>query len=203
MVLEKYNQKRKFKETPEPEGKKGAKGKFLKFIVQKHDASHLHYDLRLEMGGVMKSWAVPKGPSLNPQIKRLAMQVEDHPLSYNKFEGTIPEGNYGAGEVIVWDKGTYHSLKTKNTKESEEEFLEGLKKGRLKFILNGKKLKGKFSLFRFKSEKEWILAKSEDEFATLEEITSDPRSVLSKKILIGKNEDTEKYKKLIKKHTNV
>src|SRR4051812_41304078 len=107
--LKKYNLKRDFNKTSEPKGKTFKRGRELHFVIQKHDASHLHYDLRLEMEGVMKSWAVPKGPSLNPEHKRLAMQVEDRPISYNTFEGTIPKGEYGGGEVIVWDNGTYHS----------------------------------------------------------------------------------------------
>ena len=200
MTLKLYKEKRNFKKTPEPAGKVEKVTRALRFVIQKHDASHLHYDFRLEMEGVMKSWAVPKGPSLDPSIKRLAMQVEDHPVSYNTFEGTIPEGNYGAGEVIVWDRGTYHSTETKNAKESEKEFLEGLRKGKFKFVLNGKKLKGEFALFRFKGEKEWMLVKGEDEYATTDDITVDPRSVVSKKMLIGRNEDTEKYKKLISKN---
>jgi bifunctional non-homologous end joining protein LigD len=201
MALELYNKKRKFDQTPEPKGKTFPRKRTgLRFVVQKHDASHLHYDFRIEMAGVMKSWAVPKGPSLNPADKRLAMMVEDHPISYNSFEGHIPEGLYGGGDVIVWDKGVYHSLETDDPKKSEKEFLAGLKKGRLKFVLHGKKLNGVFSLFRFKSDKEWILAKSSsDEFATNEDVTADPRSVLSKKILIGRKEDLTKYKEKIKK----
>jgi bifunctional non-homologous end joining protein LigD len=171
-------------------------GRGLRFIVQKHDASHLHYDFRLEMEGVMKSWAVPKGPSLDPKDKRLAMMVEDHPISYNTFEGEIPKGNYGAGSVIVWDRGTYHSEKTDDARESEKEFLAGLKKGKLTFFLEGKKLRGLYVLFRFtrhNNEKEWMLVKAKDEYASAEDITADPRSVLSERMLIGRREDTAKY----------
>lgn len=197
MTLARYNTKRNFMKTHEPKGLKTHHRGALQFVIQKHDASHLHYDLRLEMNGVMKSWAVPKGPSLDPDVKRIAMQVEDHPISYNRFEGHIPPLDYGAGDVIVWDKGKYRSLETKNPREGEEELLEGLAKGRLSFFLEGKKLRGAYSLYRFKEEKEWILQKQEDEFARLEDITADPRSVISKKMLIGRNEDTEKFKNLI------
>ncbi len=164
-------------------------GKALQFVVQKHDASHLHYDFRLEMNGVMKSWAVPKGPSMNPANKRLAVQVEDHPISYNSFEGRIPQGHYGGGDVIVWDNGTYHSVTHEGGKESEQEFLAGLEKGRITFILKGKKLQGEFSLFRFKTEKQWLLVKIPDDFASQEDITKDPRSVLSNRVLVGKKEN--------------
>ncbi len=195
--LKKYNEKRDFEKTPEPRGLLGRESRALRFVIQKHDASHLHYDLRLEMEGVMKSWAVPKGPSLNPSDKRLAMQVEDHPISYNTFEGTIPQGQYGGGEVIVWDNGTYHSDKTTDPKESEKFFLAGLKQGRLTFTMQGKKLKGVFTLARFAGkEKEWILIKKADEYASKEDITIDNRSVISKRTLIGRKEDPAKYSEL-------
>src|SRR5215212_4838102 len=124
MSLKEYQRKRKFSQTPEPAGKRKAQRirrksqrNELVFVVQKHKASHLHYDFRLEMRGALKSWAVPKGPSMNPEDKRLAMLVEDHPFDYRDFEGNIPEGNYGAGTVIVWDNGTYHSIESTNAKE--------------------------------------------------------------------------------------
>ncbi|MCK9352191.1 MAG: DNA ligase D [Candidatus Paceibacterota bacterium] len=196
MALKKYNKKRDFTATTEPKGitKKG-RVKTLKFVVQKHDASHLHYDLRLEMDGAMKSFAVPKGPSLDPSVKRLAMQVEDHPISYNTFEGTIPKGQYGGGSVIVWDNGTYASVKTDDAKKAEKEFLTGLKKGSLHFKLNGQKLQGIFTLVRLKGkEKEWLLIKKDDQYAAKEDVLSDNRSVLSERKLIGKEETKTKSK---------
>src|SRR5438874_11683065 len=137
MGLSKYKEKRSFNKTPEPTGGK-ASGKELRFVVQKHDASHLHYDFRLEMESVLKSWAIPKGPSMDPQVKRLAMMVEDHPYDYRTFEGIIPEGNYGAGTVIVWDEGTYEPIDAGDTdkKEEEKNLLHQLHKGRLKIVLH-------------------------------------------------------------------
>ena len=159
MALEEYKKKRRFSETPEPEGKVERGGRH-RFVVQKHRASHLHYDFRLEMEGVLKSWAVPKGPSLNPADKRLAMQVEDHPVSYFHFEGKIPEGNYGAGTVMVWDTGTWEPL---------GDAREMLNKGDLKFRLHGEKLNGEFVLAKMRSRRpgskgtEWLLIKKKDE----------------------------------------
>src|SRR6187397_50789 len=126
MSLAKYRAKRSFDQTPEPKGGKASDG-LLHFVVQKHAASHLHYDFRLEWAGTLKSWAVPKGPSLDPAVKRLAMEVEDHPVEYGKFEGTIPEGEYGGGTVMLWDRGTWHP---------DEDAEEGLRQGRLKFRLD-------------------------------------------------------------------
>ncbi|RJQ37699.1 DNA ligase D [Candidatus Microgenomates bacterium] len=164
--LGKYIQKRKFNKTPEPIGRIEESKGDLEFVVQKHYASHLHYDFRLELNGVLKSWAVPKGPSLNPADKRLAILVEDHPLDYLAFEGTIPEGNYGAGTVMIWDIGTYNIPKVKDREENEKILSLEFKKGHLDFILNGKKLKGEFSLTRFKKEENkeyWLLVKKKDE----------------------------------------
>jgi bifunctional non-homologous end joining protein LigD len=159
MALEKYNEKRRFNETPEPEGTL-ARETGHRFVVQKHHASHLHYDFRLEMDGVLKSWAVPKGPSLNSADKRLAMQVEDHPVSYFDFEGIIPEGNYGAGTVMVWDVGTWDPLGDAD---------EMLSKGDLKFRLHGKKLNGEFVLAHMRARRpgskgnECLLIKKKDD----------------------------------------
>ncbi len=180
MSLRTYKKKRNFRETPEPSGKARERKKAAIFVVQEHDASHLHYDFRLEMEGVLKSWAVPKGPSMNPEDKRLAMMVEDHPYDYKDFEGTIPEGNYGAGNVIVWDRGTYHSRQSDERTASEKALLAGLKKGHVTFILSGKKLKGEFALVRLKSaaqENAWLLIKKDDEFATTNDILQHKRSV--------------------------
>jgi len=167
MALKDYNEKRRFDETSEPKGKtKKSKDKLI-FVVQRHAASRLHYDFRLEMEGVLKSWAVPKGPSLDPKDKRLAMEVEDHPYDYKDFEGNIPEGNYGAGQVEVWDSGTYEPLDDTSKLSDEKELLKELKAGSIKFILHGKKLKGEFALVKMKNAENnaWLLIKHKDEFA--------------------------------------
>ena len=142
MSLVGYYRKRHFAKTPEPRGSSKRTRGSLRFVVQKHDASRLHYDFRLELGGTLKSWAVPKGPSLDPADKRLAIMVEDHPLDYRTFEGTIPEGNYGAGTVMVWDEGTYSAAGAANRSESERLLRDGLQAGHLSIVLAGHKLKG-------------------------------------------------------------
>ena len=165
MGLEKYKQKRNFKETPEPLAGKSKSPSKLSFVVQRHKASHLHYDFRLEMDGVLKSWAVPKGPSMNPQDKRLAMMVEDHPYDYKDFKGIIPSG-YGAGIVEIWDSGTYTSID--ETGDAEKKLKAGLKAGNLKFTLKGKKLKGEFALVQLRTAEKgnnWLLIKHRDEYA--------------------------------------
>ena len=158
-LLEDYRKKRDFTTTNEPGEGNVSSNNRLAFVVQRHAARRLHYDFRLEMEGVLKSWAVPKGPSLNPSDKRLAVMVEDHPYSYRTFEGTIPKGNYGAGEVVIWDKGYYEPLIRPKGKGDEEVLLEGLKKGSLKFVIHGEKLKGEFVLVKMhgtKEENAWL-----------------------------------------------
>lgn len=182
MSLTTYRKKRDFRKTPEPEGALVPSERRLSFVIHKHVASRLHYDLRLEMDGVLKSWAMPKGPSLDPLVRRLAVQVEDHPLSYRDFEGTIPEGNYGAGEVEVWDTGTYEISGGMST------FLRGLERGRLTFVLRGHKLKGAFSLYRFQGERQWLLMKRRDKYATIEDPMRDMRSVRTHRALTDEGE---------------
>ena len=188
MALETYKEKRNFKHTPEPVAKKNAAGTELKFVIQRHAASHLHYDFRLEMEGVLKSWAVPKGPSLNPSDKRLAMMVEDHPFAYRTFHGVIPEGNYGAGIVEIWDEGTYHAIGNEDRKTGEKELLADLKKGNLKFVLHGKKLKGEFALVKIKNnnsskDNAWLLIKHKDAYATEDAYSSEDYVAANSKIV--------------------
>ena len=185
MALNTYKQKRSFGQTPEPTGGKPKAGE-LRFVIQKHDASRLHYDFRLEMDGVLKSWAVPKGPSLDPTVRRLAMMVEDHPYDYRDFEGIIPEGNYGAGTVIVWDEGTYTPIENFPDKKSQEKYLlQELKKGSVKMVLHGKKLKGEFALVKTNGmgENSWLLIKHRDKYSTDADITEKDKSVQSGKTL--------------------
>lgn len=185
MGLSVYRKKRTFDNTPEPRGGKGNTTE-LRFVVQKHAASRLHYDFRLEMEGVLKSWAVPKGPSLNPEDKRLAMMVEDHPFDYRNFEGIIPEGNYGAGTVIVWDEGSFEPLESTGDKKADEkQLLKQLKAGSLKFSLHGHKLKGEFALVKLKNAENnaWLLIKHRDRYAATTDVTSKEKSVITKKTI--------------------
>ena len=185
MGLKDYASKREFEKTPEPKPGLGREGdRRLKFVVHKHAARALHYDLRLELEGVLKSWAVPKGPSLDPSVKRMAVMVEDHPLDYKDFEGVIPEHNYGAGSVIIWDRGHYHHPSTKDEKASEKLLQEGLRKGNLKFVLEGEKLHGEFALVKMgKDGKSWLLLKKKDRNAAEGDILKENRSVVSHKTL--------------------
>jgi bifunctional non-homologous end joining protein LigD len=175
--LAEYNAKRDFSRTAEPAGKvPKARGKTLHFVIQKHAASHLHYDFRLELDGVMKSWAVPKGPSLDPTVRRLAMEVEDHPISYNTFEGTIPQGEYGGGTVMLWDRGTYEA----DDGGGAESLRRGYEKGELRIVMHGKRLRGGYVLARLRrpGRPQWLLIKRRDDHAdegrdiTAEETTS-------------------------------
>jgi bifunctional non-homologous end joining protein LigD len=175
--LREYKRKRDFATTPEPQGGKRKSVERL-FVVQKHRASALHYDFRLEAGGVLVSWAVPKGPSLDPKVKRLAMAVEDHPLDYARFEGVIPEGEYGGGTVMVWDIGTYEL-------EDAQTFDEALRRGRIAFNLRGKKQKGGWVLVRT-GGRQWLLMKRKDRSASTVDITTaKPRSILTRRIHAG------------------
>ena len=172
--LREYQEKRRFEKTPEPPPKQKSSRTGHLFVVQKHRASHLHYDLRLEMDGVLRSWAVPKGPSLDPAVRRLAMAVEDHPLDYADFEGIIPEGEYGGGTVMVWDRGIYIP---------EGDPVAGFHKGEIKFTLQGTKLKGSWVLVRTK-DRQWLLIKHRDQYAATDDITQlAPRSVLTQRTL--------------------
>ncbi|MFC3199985.1 DNA ligase D [Parapedobacter deserti] len=211
MTLAQYRQKRDFKKTNEPKSGKSPDNKRLTFVVQKHDASRLHYDFRLEMGGVLKSWAVPKGPSTDPQTKRLAMMVEDHPMDYRLFEGIIPQGEYGGGTVIVWDEGTYEPVETFKTKKAQEKhLLEQLDKGSLKIRLHGQKLHGEYALVKTSGmgENGWLLIKHNDEYASKTDITKKAKSVLSDKTIaqieksgnkVWRNGREEEVKKLGKR----
>ncbi|HLP04157.1 MAG TPA: DNA ligase D, partial [Paludibacter sp.] len=185
MSLSSYHHKRNFRSTTEPVGRARKSKGSLVFVVQKHDASRLHYDFRLEIDGVLKSWAVPKGPSMNPGDKRLAVTVEDHPYDYKDFEGNISEGNYGAGNVIVWDNGTYSSIGASSGKEDKENIRDGLAKGHLSFRLDGKKLKGGFTLVKVhgRGENTWLLIKKDDEYATAEDVLEKEHSVISGNVL--------------------
>jgi len=200
MGLAEYVKKRVFTKTTEPKGGKST-GKQLAFVVQRHHASRLHYDFRLELDGVLKSWAVPKGPSMNPGDKRLAMMVEDHPFDYRKFEGIIPQGNYGAGVVMIWDEGTYTSLAEKRA-DDVKTLRAGLKSGNLKFRLNGKKLKGEFALVKLHSAEDnsWLLIKHNDEFAVHKAYNSEDQVPIEIKKMLNNKSGKATSLPGIKKH---
>jgi bifunctional non-homologous end joining protein LigD len=196
--LSKYNEKRDPRRSPEPLGraKRSSSGKPI-FVIQRHKATRLHYDLRLEMEGVLKSWAVPKGPSLDPRHKRLAMMVEDHPYDYKDFKGVIPEGNYGAGIVEIWDRGHYEPVNASGEVISPEQVLKDLGRGSIKFRLHGRKLKGEFALVRMAKagqENAWLLIKHRDH-AVVPDYDSEehvPKSSPINKALAKKKSDTKK-----------
>jgi bifunctional non-homologous end joining protein LigD len=187
MSLALYKKKRSFTKTPEPSPARAKTNSSLHFVVQEHAASHLHYDFRLEMDGVLKSWAVPKGPSMDPAIKRLAIMVEDHPSDYRNFEGIIPKGNYGAGTVIVWDEGKYEPAEINDSKKKswQKDLLRQLHAGKIKFIMHGQKLRGAFALVKSfeRGENDWLLMKLNDKYASSADITRKDKSVKSKKTL--------------------
>lgn len=185
--LSEYRRRRDLRKSPEPSAGKGRKTGGPIFVIQKHDASNLHYDFRIEVDGVLKSWAVPKGPSTDPRQKRLAEPTEDHPLDYADFEGVIPEGQYGAGSVIVWDRGIYENL-------GDEPVAEGLEEGHVKIRLDGEKLRGGYALTTFRGDS-WLLVKTDDEEvdARRNPVSTEPTSVLSgltvEEVLADEQED--------------
>jgi bifunctional non-homologous end joining protein LigD len=189
-LLKKYRDMRDFGETPEPSGGKPKRSKLPIFVIQKHQASHLHYDFRLEMEGVLKSWAVPKGPSYDPSVKRLAMMTEDHPYDYASFEGVIPAGQYGGGNVIIWDNGTFELTEP-------DDGVKGIKQGKLAFKMYGKKMFGEWALVKIRGRSpkgnEWLLLKHRDEYANTKIDVTEvaPQSVISGKTVeeIGDSEN--------------
>ena len=188
-TLKEYREKRDFKKTPEPSGERKDDEKKPIFVIQKHDARNLHYDFRLQVGKVLKSWAVPKGPSADSRVKRLAVPTEDHPLDYAGFEGVIPEGEYGAGTVLIWDRGTYRNLREDKEKKEKKSMEESLKEGKIEVELSGKKLRGGYALIRSGwgsgKMKNWLLIKMKDDAADARRnpVITEPESVLSGKTL--------------------
>ena len=190
--LETYRKKRDFRSTREPGGENGRSTGEPVFVIQKHDASRLHYDFRLEVDGVLKSWAVPKGPSTDTREKRLAVPTEDHPLEYAEFEGVIPEGNYGAGKVLVWDRGSYRNLRAE--KEDDGLSMEAsLEDGKLEVWLEGQKLKGGWALIRMdiRDDERWLLIKMDDDEADARRnpTSTEPESVISGRTIEEIGED--------------
>lgn len=183
--MKSYNEKRDFSKTREPKDepiKKKKKGKSI-FVIQKHDATNLHYDFRLEIDGTLKSWSVPKGPSTDPSVKRMAIPTEDHPLAYADFEGTIPQGEYGGGTVLIWDNGSIESNK-KDENGSVVSLEDSYEAGNIEVILHGKKLKGGYNLVKMKGGKmkgNWLLMKQDDDYADARRnpVSTQPKSVVT------------------------
>ena len=185
MKLKRYKELRKFGKTTEPEGSEGRTNGPLRFVVHMHAATKLHYDFRIEMEGVFRSWAVPKGPSLDPLERRLAVKVEDHPLEYGSFEGVIPKGNYGAGTVMIWDEGTYTARASDDREAGEKALLDGFAKGHITFVVKGSKINGEYALIKLAKGEEnaWLLLKKGDTFARRSEVTNEDRSARSGRTL--------------------
>jgi DNA ligase D-like protein (predicted 3'-phosphoesterase) len=190
--LSAYHGKRDFRRTPEPGGGKSGPAEKPIFVIQEHDASNLHYDFRLEIDNVLKSWAVPKGPSTDPREKRLAMPTEDHPLDYAEFEGVIPEGEYGAGTVLLWDTGHYRNLRLKKEGEGQS-MAEAYKGGKIEIWLEGRKIRGGYALIRTGNDDRWLLVKMDDDEADARRkpARTEPESVLTGRTLnqIAKREN--------------
>lgn len=185
--LKTYRDKRDVKQSGEPKGSRDSSAGKNTFVIQKHDASHLHYDFRLEMNGTLKSWAIPKGPSTDPSDKRLAVEVEDHPLDYANFEGVIPKGEYGGGTVMVWDRGTYRNLREEGGKSTSMK--QAYEKGLIEVWLDGEKLQGGYALKRFREGKkpQWLLIKMDDEGA---DARRNPTSTENKSVKTGRDMKT-------------
>lgn len=194
--LSEYRAKRNFKISPEPKGGPMKRSKQPKFVIQKHKATQLHYDFRLEIDDVLVSWAVPKGPSTNPKVKRLAIRTDDHPLEYGSFEGVIPKGNYGAGTVMIWDRGTYKNIKKKSGKLVPMN--ECLKNGQIEVWLKGKKLQGGYVLIEIRKQKgQWLLKKMDDEMADARRnpVSTQTRSVKTDRTMHQITQDAKKKAK--------
>jgi len=191
--LNEYKKKRDFKKTTEPKGEKNSKSEKPRFVIQKHDASSLHYDFRIEVDGVLKSWAIPKGPSTNPSDKRLAAPTEDHPLQYANFEGTIPQDEYGGGTVIVWDGGTYRNIREEK-EEDGKNMKESLDDGKVEIWLEGKKLKGGYVLI--KTGENWLMKKMKDDEADARRnpVNTENKSILSDKTIEQMQKEMKKEK---------
>ena len=189
--LKKYRDKRDFRKTKEPKGSTRGKSRKPQFVIQKHDASRLHYDFRLEVDGVLKSWAIPKGPSTDPREKRLAVMTEDHPLEYADYEGVIPKGEYGAGTVMVWDTGTYRNLKEEAGEKEDME--ESFRHGHITVWLNGTKIRGGYALIKMKKggDNDWLLVKMDDKEADARRnpVSTEPKSAISGRSMDEINEE--------------